>query len=65
MKSDFNETESKAANEPIVITDECGDSLWDAVLQQELKACDVKISNTAASLLNSIDAVQVCDAITV
>ncbi|MEO7767538.1 MAG: hypothetical protein ABIS01_08935 [Ferruginibacter sp.] len=30
-----NETgKSKAADEPIVIPDECGDSMWDTVLEQ-------------------------------
>mgnify|MGYP006915276537 CR=1 FL=1 len=63
MKKELKETEHKPADEPIVIADECGDTLWDAVLQQEVKACDVKnVSNTAASLLNSIDAVHECDA---
>lgn len=62
MKKDFKETNNKPADEPIVIADECGDTLWDAVLQQEIKACGVKISNTAVSLLNSIDAAQECDA---
>ncbi|CAN5699802.1 hypothetical protein BH10BAC2_BH10BAC2_15010 [soil metagenome] len=61
MKKDFEETVNRPADEPIVIADECGDSLWDAVLQQEVKACDIKISNSAVSLLNSIDAVQVSD----
>ena len=51
-------------DEPIVIADECGDSMWDAVLQQEVKACDVKaVSKNAASLLNSIDEVQVSPAV--
>ena len=63
MKKDLEQAGSIPANEPIVIPDECGDTLWDAVLQQEVKSCDVKIvSNTAVSLLNSIDAVQECDA---
>jgi hypothetical protein len=49
-------------DEPVVIPDECGDSMWDAVLQQEVKACDVKnIPAAAALLLNRINAVQVSD----
>lgn len=48
--------------ETIVIPDECGDTMWDAVLQQEVKACDVKIdSKNAASLLSRIETVQVSD----
>ena len=62
MKMNLTEPENKPADEPIVIADECGDSMWDAVLAQEVKACDVKaVSKNAASLLNSIDAVQVSD----
>lgn len=61
MKKAFEETVNKPAEDPIVILDECGDSLWDAVLQQEVKTCDVKISKTTASLLSSIDAVKVSD----
>ena len=53
----------KTADEPIVIADECGDSMWDAVLNQEVKACDVKkISINASLLLNRINAAQECDA---
>ena len=43
----------------IVIADECGNSMWDAVLYQEVNACDVKGTSIHASLLlNSINAVQ-------
>lgn len=49
-------------NELIVIPDECGDTLWDAVLQQEANACRIKnISRNAASLLNKVMTVQVSD----
>jgi hypothetical protein len=49
----------KPADEPIVIADECGDSMWDAVLKQEMKLCDVKeISINASLLLYNINAVQ-------
>ena len=49
--------------EAIVIADECGDSLWEAVLEQEEKVDEIKnISKTSAPLPNSIDAVQECDA---
>lgn len=63
MKKDFVNEESKTKGEPIVIADECGDSMWDAVLSQEVKACDMKeISTNASLLLNSINAAQECDA---
>lgn len=62
MKRDVQEIDSKSANEPIVIADECGDSMWDEVLQQEVKACDVRTaSKNAASLLNRINTVQESD----
>jgi hypothetical protein len=34
MEKDLINEKEKPANEPIVITGECGDSMWDAVLQQ-------------------------------
>ena len=62
MKNDTTNKPGSATN-VVVIPDECGDTMWDAVLQQEVKACDVKtVSENAASLLNRIDAVQECDA---
>jgi len=63
MKKDFVNEESKTKGEAIVIADECGDSMWDAVLNQEVKACDVKkISADASLLLNRINAAQEYDA---
>jgi hypothetical protein len=32
MKTDLMNEKGKTTDEPIVIPDECGDSLWDAVL---------------------------------
>ncbi|QEC66335.1 hypothetical protein FRZ67_03065 [Panacibacter ginsenosidivorans] len=62
MKPDLQQTENKPAAEPVIIADECGDTMWDAVLQQEVKVCDVKtIPKNTASLLKSIDAAQVSD----
>lgn len=29
-------------DELVVIPDECGDTMWDAVLQQQLNVCEVK-----------------------
>jgi hypothetical protein len=55
MENDLTETK-KAEEAPIVIADECGDTLWDAVLNQEVKACEMKdVSNNAALLLNKIN----------
>lgn len=62
MKNDLIE-EKKTEDEPIVIADECGDTLWDAVLNQEVKTCEVKdVSKHGVLLLNKINAVQECDA---
>lgn len=63
MKKDLINEKKIPASETIVIADECGDSMWDAVLQQEIKSCEVKVDSTnTASLLNKIDAVQEGDA---
>ncbi len=34
MKNNLEKEKSKPAIEPVVIPDECGDSLWDSVLVQ-------------------------------
>lgn len=63
MKKDLINEKNTPASETIVIADECGDSMWDTVLQQEIKACEVKVDSTnGASLLNRIAATQECDA---
>ena len=50
-------------NDQIVIPDECGDSLWDAVLAQQEQAHDIKnISGISANLPNRNNEAQVCDA---
>lgn len=57
MKNDWIE-EKEITEEPVVIADECGDTLWDAVLNQEVKSCEVKdVSTHAALLLNKMNAV--------
>ena len=51
-----NITTRQPQTEPIIIADECGDTLWDVVLQQEVNACEVKpVSTNAASLLKKMD----------
>lgn len=63
MNNHFIHPKDKPADEPVVIADECGDTMWEAVLSQEAKVCDMKeISTNASSLLNSINAAQECDA---
>ena len=34
MKNNLENEESKTTDEPVVIPDECGDSMWDEVLEQ-------------------------------
>lgn len=34
MKKEITETSAKPSVEPIIIADECGDSMWEAVLEQ-------------------------------
>ena len=59
MKKNLINEKEKYVDEPIVIPDECGDTMWDAVLQQEVRACDVKaVSKNTVSLLNGIESTQ-------
>ena len=52
----------KQAKELIVIADECGDNLWDAVLNQEVKACKInKGDSRLKALFNTVENVQECD----
>ena len=59
MHDHFIHPKDKPSDEPMVIADECGDSMWEAVLSQEVKAPDMKEISPVASLsLNSINAAQ-------
>ena len=59
MKNEIANEKNKQAEEPIVIADECGDSMWDAVLGQEVKGCLVaKAINNPETLLNKIETEQ-------
>jgi hypothetical protein len=63
MKNDIVNEKNKLAEEPIVIADECGDSMWDAVLGQEVKACQtIEVDSKLKTLLNRTEKVQECDA---
>jgi hypothetical protein len=54
MKKNKDEKE-QSSTDPIVLPDECGDSLWDAVLQQDSRNCPDKNSNkNAASLQHEL-----------
>jgi hypothetical protein len=59
MNDEMINKRSNLEDEPIVIADECGDSMWDEVLGQQVNACDIKkVSKNAAALLNSINAAE-------
>ena len=59
MKNEIVNENDKQAQAPIVIADECGDSMWDAVLGQEVKACQIaKAINSPETLLNKIETEQ-------
>ena len=63
MNNHFIHPQDTPADDPKVIADECGDSTWDAVLRQEVRAYDIKENSTNASLLhNSLNEAQECDA---
>ena len=52
MKDNLIHPKDKPENELIVIADECGDSMWDAVLRQEVMAYDMKRISTNAFLFS-------------
>ena len=63
MKNEIANEKNKQAEEPIVIADECGDSMWDAVLGQEVIACQIiGVDKNPEALINRIGNVQECDA---
>ena len=41
MKNNLANEENKLGDGPIVIADECGDSMWDAVLRQEVTTSQI------------------------
>jgi hypothetical protein len=56
MKNNSVNEKNKLAEGPIVMADECGDSLWDAVLAQEVKACEIaKAIQKPGTLINKIE----------
>ena len=63
MKNEIANEKNKQAEEPIIIADECGDSMWDAVLGQEVKACQIiGVDKNPEALINRIGNVQECNA---
>ena len=59
MKDEPGDPKEKQPAAPIVIPDECGDSMWDAVLEQEVKACEVaKSIALCGNIENKIEAEQ-------
>ena len=62
MKNDMINEKSQQAEEPIVIADECGDSMWDAVLGQDVKACQIaKAITNPEILINKIETAQIVE----
>ena len=62
MKHNLNNSLS-ATEEVQNLPDECGDTMWDAVLAQDVKVCKTNtVSENAALLLNSIQNPEECDA---
>lgn len=60
MKSDSTNANSYTVTKQVVIADECGDSLWDVVLKQEVTSGEMKeFVTNADSLLNRITGAQV------
>ncbi len=60
MKNNSTSLNSYTVTEPVVIADECGDSLWEVVLKQEVTSSEMKeLVTNAGSLLNGLTAVQV------
>ena len=60
MKDDTVNEKNNQAEEPVVIADECGDSMWDAVLAQEAKDSQkILVDKNLEALIDRIGNVQV------
>ncbi len=55
MKKNILSNSSQDADEKVVIADECGDSMWDTVLGQEVKQCNISSKEVSVNLLQRID----------
>ncbi len=58
MKRDLTDKKDNPADEPVVIPDECGDTMWDAVLEQDMKGSQTNSSKLSDVLLKEIHVVQ-------
>ncbi len=56
MKNDEENEKRGVADEPIVIADECGDSMWDTVLKQSPFVQALTKAQTAKTEVNKIPA---------
>jgi len=55
MKNNLASEESKSGEAPIVMADECGDSMWDAVLRHEVETSQVtKATHDPDALIDKI-----------
>lgn len=62
MQNDIVNEKGKQIEASIVIADECGDSMWGAVLGQEVKACQItEAIHNPNTLINKIETVQVVE----
>ena len=62
MKNDTVNEKDKQAEERIVMADECGDSMWDEVLGQEVKASQItKTIPNPDTLINIIEREQLIE----
>ena len=62
MNSNYFDEKNKQTDEAIVIADECGDSMWDAVLGQEVKACQItEAILNPYTLINKIKTAQIVE----
>jgi hypothetical protein len=54
MEKKLEGKNDKPGIEPTIIPDECGDTLWDAVLEQEIKTCRVDGLKHSEALLKKL-----------
>lgn len=58
MKKDLTDKKDNPADEPVVIPDECGDTMWDAVLEQDIKGSQTNSPKRSDTLLKEIHMAQ-------
>ena len=61
MKKELVKEDGKPADDIVVIADECGDTLWDAVLEQDDKLMK-RSFKSGVPLFSNVNTAQECDA---